>query len=107
MENKQIREGDVLLVAVQKNRPAGVAGKGAVILAEGEVTGHAPRLTGTAVYDWPEEGKRYVRVEGSVGSLSHEEHDPTPAAVVIEGVTYQVIPQQEWNLDDQWQKVRD
>ena len=107
MENKQIREGDVLLVADQKDRPSSVMGKTEVILAEGEVTGHAHRLAGVAVYDWTENGQRYVRVEGSAGSLSHEEHDPTPAAVVTEGVTYQVIPQREWRLEGQWQKVRD
>ena len=104
----QLRQGDVLLVAVDTQPPKNAVGKSEVILAVGEITGHAHRLTASAVLEWEEKGQRYVRVVGDApGALSHEEHDPTPVQVVTPGQTYQVIPQREWNLSDQWQPVRD
>ena len=104
---KMIRQGDVLLVAIEKQIPMGLVSKSEVILAEGELTGHAHRLTGTEVYEWAIDGQRYVQVKGGSGSLSHEDHDPVPVAVVAPDTTYRIVPQQEWNLADQWQKVRD
>jgi len=104
---KQIRQGDVLLVAVEKQIPAGTETMARTILAEGELTGHAHTLTAPEVYDWVESGQRYVRVSGGPGVLYHEEHDPIPAPVLPADVTFRVIPQQEWNLEDQWQKVKD
>lgn len=104
---KQIRQGDILLVAVDKALPKGLGPKSEVILAEGELTGHAHTLVAAGVYDWSEAGQRYIRVSGGPGSISHQEHDPKPAAVVPENVTYRVVRQSEWNLQDQWQKVKD
>ena len=104
---KQLRQGDILLVSVDKIKPDGLELKQEVILAEGELTGHAHRLTGTEVYEWAIDGQRYVQVKGGSGSLSHEDHDPVPVAVVDPDTTYRIVPQQEWNLADQWQKVRD
>ena len=104
----QIRQGDVLLIAVEIPMPGGLTPQSEVILAEGEITGHAHRLKAAAVYDWSQDGQRYVRVSDSkAGELSHEEHDPDPVAVVAPDVTYRVIPQQEWDLSNQWRKVQD
>lgn len=104
---KQIRQGDVWLVAVDKLPPSTAQVKSEVILAEGEVTGHAHRLTGQVV-EWTENDQRFVRIIGQAfGKLSHEEHDPTPAAVVEPETTYRVIPQRETNLSEEWQKVVD
>ncbi len=103
---KQIRQGDVLLVATNQAMPKGLTPKKQVILAEGELTGHAHRLTATAIYEWEVDGQRYVWVEGK-GTLSHEEHDPVAAAVVDPDVTYRVVPQIEWDLSGQWKKVVD
>src|SRR4030042_3548913 len=104
----QIRQGDVLLVATEKALPKGLKPHNQVILAEGETTGHAHRLKAKEVYDWNEKGQRYIHVKGEhPGELSHEEHDPVAAAVVEPGVTYRVIPQQEWDLSGQWRKVGD
>jgi hypothetical protein len=106
--HKQIRQGDILLEATDKALPKGLQPHNQVILAEGETTGHAHRLKGVEVYDWSENGQRYVHVKGDVpGELSHEEHDPIAAPVVDPGITYRVIPQQEWDLSDQWRKVVD
>lgn len=103
----QIRQGDLLLEAVKKEPPQGILPKNQVILAEGEATGHAHRLSGD-VLEWTEGDERFVRIIGEAyGELSHEEHDPTPVAVVEPDVTYRVIPQQETDLSGQWRKVVD
>lgn len=104
----QIRQGDILLVPVAVEPHSEASRHSQVILAEGEVTGHAHRLTASEVLEWSVEGQRYVRVLGDQpGELSHEDHDPTPVAVVQPGVTYQVIQQAEWDLSGQWRKVVD
>ena len=104
----QIRQGDVLLIAVDMGIPAGTEGKAEVILAEGEITGHAHRLTGGVIYEWEAGGQRYVRVAGDKpGKLSHEEHDPLPASVVAPETTYRIVQQHEWNLSRRWRHIRD
>lgn len=104
----QIRQGDILLEETNKKVPKGVAAKTEVVLAEGEMTGHAHRLKAAEIFEWSENGQRYVHVAGhEPGTLSHEEHDPMPDKVVEPGITYKVIPQNEWDLSGQWRKVVD
>jgi hypothetical protein len=104
---KQIRQGDILLIAVNKTPPAAILPKNQVILAEGEATGHAHRLSGEVI-EWTEGSERFVRIIGQAfGKLSHEDHDPEPVAVVEPEVTYRIIPQQETDLSGQWRKVVD
>ena len=105
MTTGQIRQGDVLLLPVEVMPPL-IEARPEAILALGEVTGHAHRLTGN-VLDWTVGDRRFVRVLEMPGSISHEEHDPTPAAVVPAGQTFEVIAQREWDLAGQWQQVRD
>jgi hypothetical protein len=91
------RQGDVLLVRV-RSRPGGRKKirreGGRIVLAEGEVTGHAhaiadrgAELTETA------EGRRFLRVlrEGGV-RLTHEEHH----TVTLPRGTYEVRRQREY-----------
>lgn len=105
---EQIRQGDILLVAVKIAPPKHLQPQASVTLADGETTGHAHRLLGASVYTWEADGQRYVQVAGpDPGALLHEDHDPTPAAVVSPGVTYRVIRQSEWDLKGQWRKVQD
>ena len=102
-----IRQGDVLLVPVDAAMPKSANRSDLVILAEGELTGHAHRLRGD-VAEWSVGEQRYVRVVGGEkGTLQHEDHDPSPVAVVEPGQTYRVVPQQEWSLEGQWRKVAD
>lgn len=80
IEKKMYRQGDVLIVAVDK-MPDGAKelprSKRGVVLAEGEVTGHAHRITArhASLYR-TEDDARYLRVGGSAGpaQLKHEEH---------------------------------
>ena len=51
--NRPIRQGDVLLVPADVQTPSDTAAAPQVVLAEGEVTGHAHRLSAPAgVLDW-------------------------------------------------------
>lgn len=105
---KQIRQGDILLIAVSTAIPEGAMPKPEVVLAEGELTGHVHRLAGVAVYDWSDpDGQRYVAVREGGGLLSHEDHDPVAVAVLEPGIVYRVVPQQECGLGEQWRKVVD
>jgi len=73
---KIIRQGDVLLVRV-KDLPKNATGRlkdGDVILAYGEVTGHAHRIKEfDKVRMWDAGAERFLQVMETVG-LSHEEH---------------------------------
>lgn len=104
--NGQIRQGDILLVPVDVEPPKNAQPVPLVVLAEGELTGHAHRLRGQVI-EWNVGQQRYVRVVGDAGTLQHEDHDPTPAAVVVPEQTYRVVPQREWSLEGQWRTVVD
>lgn len=106
MEIGQIRQGDVLLSPVAVEPPEGLAVSNEAVLAYGESTGHAHRLSG-AVLDWADGDRRFVQVLDAPGSLRHEDHDPEPAAVVVPGQTYEVVHQREWDLSGQWKAVED
>lgn len=109
MEFGMIRQGDILLAPVEgADPPPSRTVHQEVVLAEGEVTGHAHRLSGAEVLDWSIDGQRYVRVNGDApGSLRHEDHDPVAAPVVPPNVTYRVIRQREWDLSGEWRPVVD
>jgi len=102
----QIRQGDILLVPVENvTPPENAVSHLAVTLAEGEMTGHAHVLSAEAgVVAWED----MVWVVGDApGELTHQEHDPTPAAVVTPGIAYRVVHQREFTLAEQWQRVQD
>lgn len=104
----QIRQGDVLLRETDVLPPENLMPVKEIILAEGEVTGHAHRLMGKAILEWNVGEQRYIRVVGdNNGELYHEDHDPVPVAEVLPNRTYEVIPQQEWDLEGQWRRVSD
>ena len=94
------RQGDVLIVRV----PAGTltnkfkkqkTDKGRVVLAYGEVTGHAHAIPGTActMYAW--EGDRLIEVTKAT-KLTHEEHS---AITLVPGM-YRVIRQREYSPEE-------
>jgi hypothetical protein len=90
----QVRQGDVLLVPVDEI-PDGARSLartgGRVVLAEGEVTGHAHaiRAAGATLLGAGEE--RYLRVTAPV-TLDHEEH----AAIEVAPGAYRVVIQREY-----------
>lgn len=88
----QIRQGDVLLVAEpipEGARPIALDAERGLVLAEGEVTGHAHRIphrhaAGTAAAFRTEEDARFMRVTAPV-PLRHEEHKTRCARCEADG----------------------
>jgi hypothetical protein len=90
----QVRQGDVLLVPVDEvpdaARPVRRTG-GRVVLAEGEVTGHAHAIRSTAATLFATGEERYLRAAAPV-TLDHEEHAP----IEVAPGTYRVVIQREY-----------
>lgn len=114
---QQFRQGDVFLskVPAGKNIPLGKPVspmQRGMVLAEGEVTGHAHVLPAGKVelYDLPEgfaelpeaANGRLLRVLEPV-DLKHEEHDP----IHLEPGDYYVGIQLEWDDLEEWRRVQD
>lgn len=93
-----LRQGDVLLIQAGElpDEAEEEAVSGALVLVEGEATGHAhvvrsKRASLHRLADW---GERYLVVEGTRPvALSHEEHDPI---AVLPGV-WEVRRQREYS----------
>lgn len=99
---KQLRQGDVLLQSVAK-LPEGLTEIGGrVVLAFGEVTGHAhvidlPQTERHKVRYWSAGAERYIQALEKV-TITHEEHSP----IVIEPGIYK----QGFQVEDFGEKVR-
>ena len=105
--NKQplhiFRQGDVLLVRIG-DLPADAAPctvPGDVVLAYGEVTGHAHRLDPTTVKpfakggSWSPTAERFIQaMEGA--QLTHEEH----ATIALPPGNYRVVQQREYHPEE-------
>lgn len=96
MIQKQYRQGDVLLTPTKIPDKADKAKVGkAVVLAEGEATGHAHTIPTTATKVFVDGPITYLKVmEPTV--LSHQEHAP----ITVEPGEYQVVRQMEFWLDE-------
>lgn len=115
---KQIRQGDVFLLRIAE-MPADVKpverDGGRVILAYGEVTGHAHAIeeSHAALLERPApvrpgvltatENERFLRIVGAAANLVHEEH----STITIPPGTYRVIHQQEWSDEMEPRRVLD
>ncbi len=116
---KQIRQGDVFLVqvdAIPKDAQPLERDAGRVVLAYGEVTGHAhaieeshatllevPRESAAMPTITPAENERFLRIVGAAANLVHEEH----ATIAIPPGTYRVVHQREWTDADEPRRVAD
>jgi hypothetical protein len=90
MENKEYRQGDVLLVEVS-SMPEGAKQKDNV-LALGEVTGHSHTIEGAEVY--LKDGNQYVIVKQKQAVVNHQEHKQIQ---VPKGI-YSVVIQREYDV---------
>ena len=103
MKRAQYRQGDVLLVPVEAV-PAGSIEESAdarVVLAYGEVTGHAHAIDATLAKTFQNGAERYLVVkDGAV--LRHEEHNP----LLLAPGTYRVQLQREYEPAG-WRRVID
>jgi hypothetical protein len=95
---KILRQGDVLLVKVAALPNASKdTTKGDIILAHGEVTGHAHRIKTPAkkAVLWNAGAERFLQAMETV-TLTHEEH----SAITIEPGIYRVAIQQEYTPEE-------
>jgi hypothetical protein len=103
----QIRQGDVFLTSCQpiQAREEPRERDGTIVLAHGEVTGHAHRIAHRHATTFRDEmtGRRFLRVSGGGVSLSHEEHS---TAVVPVG-DYEIVIQKRWTDDQEVANVVD
>ncbi len=94
---RQYRQGDVMLVEVKafsltEAKPV-PRDRGRVVLAYGEVTGHAHVIDDALAELFEErDGRIYLKASGPV-DLVHEEH----GTIAIAPGTYEVIRQREYN----------
>ncbi len=108
---EQYRQGDVLIMAVE-GLPTDLAAmsrdQGRVVLAEGEVTGHAHAIVDREAVLYEGDGDdRFLEVASPV-TVTHEEHD----AIDLPPGVYQVVRQREYtpkpsNRDARWRYVAD
>jgi hypothetical protein len=98
MIDAQYRQGDVLLVRVASlpNRISPIEpDDGRVVLAYGEVTGHAHAMRADRVHYFREDGtgRGFIQIHGGGPvALAHDEHD----AISVEPGVYEVRRQREY-----------
>jgi hypothetical protein len=90
----QYRQGDVFLVKVDELPPEAVeqASDGRVVLAYGEVTGHAHAINAACAKLY-EHGQDRILEVFEPTKLEHEEH----SAIALEPGFYKVVRQQEYS----------
>jgi len=94
MQTNHYRQGDVLIERVESLPKTAKLQKGPVILAHGEVTGHAHQIhKGANLYMDPESQATYVEIAEAIADLTHEEH----ATVPLEKGIYRVVRQREYS----------
>ena len=96
-QTQMYRQGDVLITRVAKIPARAIKreNRGAVVLAEGEVTGHAHRIEAPEIAELYDSDRGvYLTVERAT-RLVHEEH----GAIVLEPGAYRVARQREYTPD--------
>lgn len=92
------RQGDVLIIPVKsipKKLEPVERENGRIVLAHGEVTGHAHAIKnkGAALFRDPKLMAVFMTVNGDAVMLEHDEHD----TIVIPPGNYQVVRQREYS----------
>jgi hypothetical protein len=99
MKNReQFRQGDVLIArvkAIPKGAKPVKRDRGRVVLAYGEVTGHAHAIVEPEALLFDDKGDLYLEADGTV-TLRHEEHAP----ITIEPGVYKVTRQREYSPEE-------
>jgi hypothetical protein len=73
---KPIRQGDVILMPMQRAVAMGDKRLPHLTLAEGEVTGHRHRISDGKAELYEKDGVLYLKVLSETATLTHEEHKP-------------------------------
>ena len=88
------RQGDVLVIRVEQIPQDVVPVEGRVILAHGEMTGHAHEIKSKSAKLFDRVGERFLSVSGKKSViLEHQEHDPIEIPVGF----YKVIRQADYS----------
>lgn len=97
---KLYRHGDVIIREVEK-----VEGKKLdhLVLAEGEITGHAHRVADGVAHLFQFQDKKYLEIQSELATLSHEEHK----ALQLPKGTYEIIIQRQYDDQKEWAYVSD
>jgi hypothetical protein len=86
------RHGDVLIAAVEQI-PQGAQRRPQLVLARGEVTGHAHRIADPqAAVLWETDGQLFLEVVAESAMVTHEEHAP----ITLPRGIYRVWTQREY-----------
>lgn len=95
----KFRHGDVLINKVNE-----IGGKklNHLTLAEGEVTGHAHRITQGEAELYENDGALFLRVNSEEAILTHEEHKP----LILPKGNFEITIQREYSPDG-WKRVAD
>lgn len=93
------RQGDVIIKKVD-----GIKGKMLkhLTLAEGEMTGHAHRITEGEAELYEHEGTLFLKVKSDKATLTHEEH----SRIELPKGDFQISIQREYSPDG-WRNVSD
>lgn len=97
------RHGDVLILNPVK-LPANAKQRPNKVVAEGEVTGHAHRITDGEV--WESDNDLFITA-GKRAALTHEEHARLPLPATGDGMAFPVIIQREYDDEQEWRQVAD
>jgi hypothetical protein len=91
---KAYRQGDVSIMAVDSVPKQARKVKGELVLARGELTGHAHRIVkGKASLRQLTGGALYLSVKSAFAKLSHEEHED----VILPTGDYEIRRQREFD----------
>lgn len=105
MVGKHYRQGDVLLILVdglpQEAQEAQLDEKHRIVLAYGEVTGHAHAVSTAHAVLYKTGQERFLHVKTG-SALVHEEH----TAINLDPGTYKVVQQREY-IPQSWRLVAD
>jgi hypothetical protein len=96
MKQKQLRQGDVLLVRVDRIPATATRTepeRGKIILAHGEATGHAHTIEADKADWWKDGAEEFVAVKTDV-PVKHQEHGPL---LLKAGENYSKVQQREYS----------
>lgn len=103
---KQMRQGDVFMeyvAAIPTDAKPVARDNGRIVLAYGEVTGHAHAIMEQECEMFERDGTLYLRVGGEGATVRHEEH----AAHVLQPGIVKVTRKREWTDADEPRQVAD
>jgi hypothetical protein len=97
------RHGDVIVLDEQP-LPSEAKKQASNVVAEGEVTGHAHRLSNGSVFDI---GGTLMITADDDAALTHEEHAKLDLPKTRKGFGYPIIIQREYDDEQEWRQVAD